>query len=123
MKKPLCTIALLSVTALSGCSLSPGELRAKYSPDVVHTSAKHSKEIAMCVADKWENSNVIGASVRVSFRPTSFGYTVSKYLCDELHYLIDITDTSTGTQTKAWRYKVMSLGRDSNMSAISDCQL
>ncbi len=121
MIKPVVTILLLST--LIGCSsLTPRDLRGN-TPDAVHSSAKQPKQIALCIADVWENTNLFGGSVNVNMRETTNGYTVSMSFSGNLHYLADISKTSTGSATKLFTGKVLSLGENKTVSEVTNCQL
>ncbi len=121
MIKPVVTMLLLS--SLIGCSsLTPKDLRGS-TPDAVHSSVKPPKQIALCIADVWENTNLFGGSVGVNMRETSFGYTVSMNFSGHLTYLADISTTSTGSATKLFKGRGISLGEDPTVSAVTNCQL
>ncbi|MBA6392417.1 hypothetical protein H4J38_16740 [Colwellia sp. BRX10-3] len=113
MKKVLST---LTVLLLAGCSTNPNSMRSN-SPDVIHSSVKSSKEIAICIADKWETFGVVNQ------REISGGFSLTASLSGNLHYLADIKSNGDATVTKAYKFMAMSVGADPYFKAISDCQI
>jgi hypothetical protein len=113
MKIKLLSISLLLVV---GCSTNPNSMRSN-SPDVQHSSVKSPKEIALCVADKWETLSVVNQ------REISNGYSLTASLNGKLHYLADIKSTGKATTTKAYKFMSMSVGTNPYFSAVSDCQI
>jgi len=121
MLKPV--VALLLISSLIGCSsLTPRDLRGN-TPDAVHSSVKQPKQVALCIADIWENTNLFGGSVGVNMRETATGYTVSMSYSGNLHYLVDISKTSTGSVTKLFTGKIISFGENKSVSEVTNCQL
>lgn len=116
------SIVIVSIFMLSACSTTPQAMRTD-APIVVHTSNKDPKAIAICIADKWENTRVLGGGLDVDFRPTEKGYTVMKKLSGKLHYLADIESTQQGSLTKLYKFMVMSLGTDPAVASVAGCQL
>lgn len=102
------------------CS-SPGTIR-KEKPDYELTSGKSSKEIAVCIADLWENSGWFGSGLQpVLMRPTDKGHTVSKNNhTGGIAFLVDIDDTSTGSTTKLYKGGVIGYGK--YLEAVRSCQ-
>jgi len=121
MLKPV--VALIFILSLLGCSsLTPRDLRGK-TPNAVHSSVKQPKQVALCIADVWENTNLFGGNVNVNMRETAFGYTVSMSLSDNLAYLVDISGTAIGSTTKLFTGRVISLGENKTISEVTNCQL
>lgn len=115
-------IVVVSIFLLSACSTTPQAMRQD-APIVVHTSNKDPKAIAICIANKWENTRVLGGGLDVDFRPTENGYTVMQQLSGKLHYLVDIESTQQGTLTKLYKYMVLSIGTDPSVASVAGCQL
>jgi len=114
MKTTLLSIS--TVLFIVGCSTNPNSMRSN-SPDVVHSSVKTPKEIALCVADKWENFGVVNQ------REVSGGLSLTASLSGNLHYLADIKTNGKATVTKAYKFMSMTVGADPYFKAVSDCQI
>ncbi len=113
-KYVLPAIALLVIT---GCSSTTPKNMRDSSPDAVHSSAKSPREIAICIAEKWEESGTVNQ------RESKLGYSVSKTTNGYLHYLVDIERKDTFSITKAYKFGVISFGSDPSLDAVSNCQL
>lgn len=116
-------LVVLVVLVLAGCSTTPQRLRAG-SPHSVHSSNKDSKVIAMCIADAWENTRVIGSSPTVNWRETPAGYTVSMQMGGKLHYLADVENREQVSMTKLYLWQmILSLGPNPSVTSVAECQL
>jgi hypothetical protein len=112
-------INLLSVSSLIfivGCSTNPNSMRSN-SPDALHSSVKSPKQIALCVANKWETFGVVNQ------REIAEGISLTSSLSGNLHYLADIKSDGRVTITKAYKFMAMSIGADPYLSAVSECQI
>lgn len=101
---------------IAGCSTSPNSMRSN-SPDVVHSSVKPPKEIALCIADKWEHFGVVNQ------RDISGGVSLTSSSSGNLHYLADIKSNGEATVTRAYKFMSISVGADPYFTAVSDCQI
>lgn len=107
----------ITAACLFGCS-SPGDLR-KASPNLDLTSQKPSKNVATCIADKWENG-IFGA-VPISMRPTPGGYTLSWVnRAGGVGLLVDVDDSGAGSKTRYFQGGVIGAGRFE--AAVLNCQ-
>ena len=113
VRNPLIVSAL--VLLLAGCSTSPNNMR-KSGPDEVHTSFKDAKQVALCIGGSWEDLAV------VSSRETEKGYSVTGLLRGKLHYLADIDNHESGSQTKLYKFMSHSIGRDPFFGGAAECQ-
>lgn len=109
-----------SVIFLIGCA-SPADLRQR-KPTIELESNQPAKKVAICIADRWENSGIFGSSVPSNMRPTPEGYTLScrDEFIGRTMLLVDVNDTSSGSITKY--YKSAVLGAGSFDKAVQDCQ-
>ena len=114
MKNKLLSISTLIL--IVGCSTNPNSMRSN-SPDALHSSVKSPKEIALCVANKWETHSVVNQ------REISEGYSLTASLSGNLHYLADIKSNGKSTVTKAYKFMSMSVGADPYLTAVSECQI
>ena len=106
-------IAFLLSVALVGCA-TPNDLRQK-APDLQLNSAKSAKDVAMCIADKWENADY---AIPVSMRETSTGYTLLTYHQGNTPYMCDIKNVGSGSQTSFYYTLIASRPGE----AVKDCQ-
>ena len=112
--KGICTVIILA-GVLVGCSTTPQKMRDA-GPDEVHTSFKSPKEIFLCFAPEWEEYVVVNA------RETKSGYSVTGIMGTELKYMADIDQVDQGSKTKLYTFKVIEIGRDPLLGAVTKCQ-
>lgn len=67
-------LVLVMTLVVAGCA-TPNELR-QGKPELRLNSVKNAKNVAICIADKWENGGPFGP-VPLSMRETQSGYMVS----------------------------------------------
>jgi hypothetical protein len=95
-----------SVTALLlGCS-TPGQMR-QHVPDLELKSNRPAKDVAVCIADKWENGSALsffGGTYPISMRMTNDGYIVSITTYPTL--FVDVNDAPNGSLIKFFRDSV-----------------
>jgi hypothetical protein len=111
---------LLAAVLVAGCA-TPADMRAR-KPDFEAHSNRSAKEIAICVADRWENSGPFGGSIPVTLRPTETGFTVSwrNEVLGHTGMLVDIDEVSSGTRTRFFKSAV--LGEEKYLVAVQECQ-
>ena len=109
-------LPILSLMLIAGCSTNPNSMRNN-SPDAIHSSVKTPKEIALCIANKWETFGVVNQ------RDVSNGISLSSSLNGSLHYLADITSDGKSTVTKAYKFMSISIGANPYLKAVSECQI
>ena len=112
------TIALLTVISLLvGCSAIPNLLRTR-APDMVHTSSKSPREIAICIAEKWEGYGTVNQST------TENGYSLTSTSNSDgsLQNLVDIENDQQYTVTKVYKFMYKSIGPNPFFSAVASCQ-
>ncbi|QWD91628.1 hypothetical protein [Polynucleobacter sp. MWH-Braz-FAM2G] len=114
--KVLAAISILF--ALVGCA-TPAELRSQ-KPLLDLKSTKPAKDVAICIADKWEGLGGFGGALTVNMRVTTSGYVVSLPLNGQTGMLVDIDNDGTGSTTKY--YKGLVLLEQKLVQAIKDCQ-
>jgi hypothetical protein len=95
--------AALVAIVLIGCATKPNELHQKPT-EIKFVSSKSSKEIAECIADKWQNAPFMSLITgTLTSRTTPKGYTVIQNanggLVADPEFFSDITDTPTGSET------------------------
>lgn len=111
--------AVLAIFMLFGCS-TPNQMR-EAAPAADFSSAKAAKTVALCVAQRWENSG-IGGTPSVTFRPTESGFMVAirNEAIGSIQLLADIDDSPTGSRTRYFKGAV--LGEGAFDAAVKDCQ-
>ncbi len=119
MKRLFVLLMVLGVSVLlSSCVATPSKMR-RSAPDVVHSSQKTPKEVAVCIADKWENWGTVNQ------RETQNGYSLTAGPQGKLHYLTDIEETETGSRTKVYKFhKILMayVGTDPYYGSAALCQ-
>lgn len=113
---------LLAGLLLTACGSSPSQMRSS-NPDHMLSSTRTPKAVAICIADEWEKTRTLGADIQVSVRETALGFSVSMSLGGNLHYLADIEQRPGGSVSKLYIRKVISVGANPAISAISSCQM
>lgn len=100
---------------------TPGEMRSTTAAGV-YESKRSAKEVAICIADRWENSGWFNTTVPVNMRPTKTGYTAS-LRNDGLGHtqlLVDVEDVGSGSKTKY--FKNLVIGEGTFDLAVTNCQ-
>jgi len=115
-KKPL--LLFFSTVLLTACA-TPEQMRQQ-TPFLSLKSSKSAKDVAICISSKWENLGIFRMSVPVNMRPTETGYVISISFTPTTDYLIDVTNTASGSQSKYYK-RVNSYG-ESFDNAVKDCQ-
>lgn len=104
---------------LFGCA-TPRDMRNE-EPTASYTSAKPSKNVAICIADKWENGGAFGTAVQVAMRPTVTGYTAAWVTgIDGVGLFVDIDDVPPGSRTRLFKHGIIGIG--SFQDSVSSCQ-
>ena len=91
------TFLISGVLVISGCS-SPETLR-KMTPNLIVSSGKSAKTVAVCIANKWETSAPI---YQVNFRPSDSGFQISalNQFAGFVDNMVDIEESASGSTTK-----------------------
>lgn len=112
--------AFLSTACLFfGCA-TPAEMRTK-TPVLEVQSKLSPKDVATCIADKWENSGFLGLTVPVHMRQTGTGYAVSiRDAFNTTSLLADVEGSSSDSNTKVFR--TLSFGGSDFIDAVKGCQ-
>ncbi len=105
-------IVAVLVIGLAGCA-TPNDVR-KSAPELQLTSTKTPKQVASCIADKWEDAKLL-----VRSRETERGYALTVMINDVLCYLADVVGSADKTSTK---YYVNCFSYDLASSAVKSCQ-
>jgi hypothetical protein len=80
-----------------------------------------AKQVAACIANRWENSGVFGTTVPVTMRQAEEGYTVSSYNASwgKTDLLADVNDVAGGSITRYYK----SIGATERFeNAVKECQ-
>lgn len=102
---------------MSGCA-TPRTTRQQ-KPAAHYQSSKSAKDVAVCIANKWENLGLFGGTISIHMRPISNGYTLS--IGEErTQMLLDIIDVVGGSETTY--YKNFVIGEASFDEAVKSCQ-
>ena len=111
---------LLAAMALVGCA-TPASLREAGS-SLEFTSAKSANAVSICITDRWENINILGATAPVNMRPIENGFSVAlrNEAWGKTDLLVDITDTGRGSQSKYYRSMDIAVSRYT--TAVAECQ-
>ncbi len=75
-------VVMVLAVLIAGCA-TPIDMR-KLTPELDLTSSKTAKAVALCIADRWENTTVMESSFPISMRPTNEGYTIKATVEDIL---------------------------------------
>ena len=125
MKTKTSLVLCVATVWLFGCA-TPVDIRTR-TPSLELTSSRPAKPVAICIADRWENSNIWGKlqdGLPINMRPTPDGYTVlaSVRTAFETYpgFLADINDTPSGSTTRYFENAV--LGAGSLEKAVKECQ-
>lgn len=115
-------VVMVLAVLIAGCA-TPIDMR-KLTPELDLTSSKTAKAVALCIADRWENTTVMESSFPISMRPTNEGYTIKATVEDILQQwtrlLADVNDGPNGSTTRY--YKNGMLGVGSFDQAVKYCQ-
>lgn len=85
------------------------------------SSDKSSEQLAMCISEGWENTNVLGGSPVVNYRLTSYGNTVSLVIGGSISHLADIKSTPKGSTVSVYS-DVPVIGMDLSLTVVLNCQ-
>ncbi len=109
-------------------------MRAK-APSQVFSSQQDAKQVASCVADKWDSwVNRFSDWGVVKLEETEQGYSISalKYGPDPddgsgpkpttINYLADVENESSGSVTKLYQFMSLNLGKNPFFTAVEECQ-
>jgi hypothetical protein len=114
-------LATLIAIVLLGCAAKSNELRQK-SAEIKFVSLKSSKQIAECIAEKWQYVPFTGPLIS---RTTPKGYTIIQYANGGVGapaFVSDINDIPTGTESIFYTYYPF---RDSSsyfQDSVKECQ-
>jgi hypothetical protein len=105
---------------LAGCA-TPSDMRSA-PPSAEYRSDRPSKDVAICIADRWESSGGLGATVPIKMRPTSTGYTVSvrNDAWGHTAMMVDVDDNGPGARTTY--FKQLVLGEGAFDKIVAECQ-
>lgn len=119
MKLKTSLVICAAMACLLGCA-SPNEMRAK-GPSLEVRSSHPAKQVADCIANRWENSGWLGTTVPITMRQTQEGFTVSFYNAawGKTDLLADVNDVEGGSIT---RYYAGSGATESAAKAVRECQ-
>jgi hypothetical protein len=111
--------SVLVVVLLVACA-TPAEMRTK-NPALVIDSALPAKTVAICIANKWEESGFLGLTMPVRMRPTSTGYTISiTDAYNRTSFVADVDSNQSMTTTRL--YRAMDFGGGDIIDAVKNCQ-
>jgi hypothetical protein len=106
-------LALVVASTLLVSCATPESLRTQ-KPDLSLTSVKSAKEVATCIADKWENDGI-----NATMRETMVGYTI-KFVYEEiLYFMADVSNSDSGSNTN---FYVGFVAYQSKKDIVRDCQ-
>ena len=116
-------LSIISTSMIAGCaiSLTPKQL-IESGPENVYTSDLSSKVVAQCIVSKWEETRVIGGGAVANLRETDDGHRVTLHIGTDLQYLADISKTKTGSKTKLYVGRILSLGSNPQVGQVASCQ-
>jgi uncharacterized protein YcsI (UPF0317 family) len=95
MKLKVALILCATAVSVLGCA-NPAERRAG-TADLEVKSVRSAKDMAMCIAEKWE-VGPLGGSWAIAMRPIPNGYTVS--LAQASNIFADVKETPDGSFTR-----------------------
>lgn len=118
-------VSLFIVIGLTGC-VTPSDLR-KETPALDMTSKKSAKAVALCIAEKWENTKPFMAFssplVNTNIRPNGYSITAT----DINHFgstttitLADVTEVKTESATRYYKFGTGGFGDYDQ--AVKECQ-
>jgi hypothetical protein len=118
--------AALVAIVLIGCATKPKELQQK-PPEIKFVSLKSSKQIAECIADKWQNAPFTSLITgTLTSRTTPRGYTVIQNanggLGADPAFVSDINDIPTGTVTFFYTYHPFENSTSYYQDSVKGCQ-
>ena len=118
--KHIATASLVIIAVgLSGC-VTTEDLRAKKALIDV-SSSKPSREIAVCITERWKGSGIFGMKMDVDNAILADGYAVSVKHQQVVQMLADVREAGTGSTTKFYKPGfVAATGKFE--SAVRDCQ-
>lgn len=120
------TFLLITIILLTGCA-TPADRRSS-PPDIVTSSKISAKEVAICIADKWEDTKPFGmfTSPQVNTSLKSNGYSITAINIGGFGNtmtiaLADVTENQLESITKY--FKMWGGGLGDYDKAVQDCQL
>jgi len=118
-------IASILIALLAACA-TPADRRSQR-PDLNLFSEKSAKEVAICIADKWENSKPFFAlssiPVSTSMKPNGYAITATTTATagnTNTIALVDIIEIDNQVQIKYYRQSASGLGDYDD--AVTACQ-
>ena len=114
--KTIFTLFLIPI--IVACS-TPAEMR-KETPTMTLISNKNAKNVAVCIAERWEGLGIFNSTIPVNMRPTDTGYTIKIVLNGQPGMLVDIDETTNGSSTRY--YKGIVWGESDFVKIIKICQ-
>ncbi|MBD1571296.1 MULTISPECIES: hypothetical protein [Aliivibrio] len=116
-------ILISTVLLLAGCAATPEKLRQS-EPDLLLESTNDSKQVADCIAEKWESLDYLIYSPVVNYRVKDSGYQITHYIDGELTYLADIKTTSAGSKVQVYTTSIeLEFLEDKALSSVKVCSL
>ncbi len=108
------------IIVIVGCA-SPGTMRES-APSLRFTSTKSAQVVSMCIANRWENLGLFGASIPVNMRPIEHGFTISwrNPTLGQTALMVDVTDTEKGSESKYYKNIILAEGRFD--AVVAECQ-
>lgn len=124
MKTKFSLFLWLATLLLFGCA-SPAEMRAR-APLLELSSIRPSKPVAVCIADRWENTTYMnGPGLPITMRETTEGYTVIGIMQSMVQtwtgLLADINNSPSGSTTRYYKSAGM-LSSGSFDNVVKECQ-
>ena len=86
-----------------GCA-SPATLRIQM-PYLDLDSTSPAKEVAACIAHRWESSGTTGTALRINMKSSPSGYTVNWSEGDRTFVLTDVDDRPDGSSIRYFRLR------------------
>lgn len=124
------TLLITSIaTGLFGCAAptGPGDLR-KETPALKITSKKPAIEVAICIADFFDNpankgfgaTGPLASTSPAVMRPTKSGYVISFTMTGQIGMIVDVDEAQGGSVTRY--YKGAALQGQSSIDGVKGCQ-
>ena len=116
---------LFVAIVLTGCA-TPSD-RRNNPPDIVTSSKKSAKEVALCISEKWENSKPFMAfsspPVNTSIRANGYSITATDINAMGSTWTITLADvTEVNTESTTKYYKMAGGGFGDYDQAVKACQ-
>ena len=108
---------------LTACASPPTQTTILNSePISTFASEKTPKAVASCLTERWEDKMLSGSSGVVSMRETDSGYYVTLYFSGTPVYVATIDQTKSGSRTVIKEGRIIQIGENLTLKAVSRCQ-